>query len=311
MRIGDERRRRYEQTGGRRSVKFTDGVVGATLLGERLGQPIRGLTSRNAKLLSLAQIRFALLKPAQFQEGHTDAESRKGMRRIRLRNLGVCRERAGPVTLAEERRRPIELVSWWAAADRRLAKRACGGGKNENECGGTPRRGYRVSHVGTYRRGPGGALSSYCSISREARKEVVLILLKPASRRYRDGMTEADESRLVNDAVFQTERVAIGVFRCPVSYPGFRNTGPIDRCIVVFPRTSVWIQHEGSRRFLADPTVATIYNRAQEYERFAASPDGDRCEWFAVADDLAREIAATRDEPALNSERPFRAIAIG
>src|SRR4029079_12205942 len=155
-------------------------------------------------------------------------------------------------------------------------------GKNENECGGMRRRGYRVSHVGTYRRAPGGALSSYCSISREARKEVVLILLKPASRRYRDVMTEADESRLVNAAVFQTERVAIGLFRCPVSYPGFRNTGPIDRCIVVFPRSSVWIQHEGSPRFLADPTIATIYNRGQHYQRFAASDEGDRCDWFAV-----------------------------
>ena len=119
-------------------------------------------------------------------------------------------------------------------------------------------------------------------------------------------MAQPHRPRLVNAAVFETERVAIGVFRCPVSYPGFSNTGPIDRCIVVFPRTSVWIQHEGSRRFLADPTVATIYNRAQQYERFAASSDGDRCDWFAVDDDLAREIAATIDEPARDAERPFR-----
>jgi len=119
-------------------------------------------------------------------------------------------------------------------------------------------------------------------------------------------MVESAEPRLANTAVFQTERVAIGLFRCPVSHPNFRNTGPIDRCIVVFPRTSVWIQHEGSRPFLADPTIATIYNRSQRYERFPASPDGDRCDWFAVADDLAREIAAGRDERSRDADRPFR-----
>jgi AraC-like DNA-binding protein len=119
-------------------------------------------------------------------------------------------------------------------------------------------------------------------------------------------MAEIREPRLVNASVFDTERVAIGVFRCPVSYRHFRDTGPIDRCLVVFPRTSVWIRHEGSRPFLADATIATIYNRSQRYERFPASTDGDRCEWFAVADDLAREIAATIDERARDAERPFR-----
>ena len=135
---------------------------------------------------------------------------------------------------------------------------------------------------------------------------MVLALLKPAPGEYRDNMVEHRTPRLANTAVFQTERVAIGMFRCPVSYPGFRNTGPIDRCIVVFPRTSVWIQHEGSRPFLADPTITTIYNRSQRYERFPASPDGDRCDWFAVADELAHEIAAARDERSRDAARPFR-----
>ncbi len=132
------------------------------------------------------------------------------------------------------------------------------------------------------------------------------MLLKPVPGEYRDSMIDSREPRLVNGAVFQTERVAIGLFRCPVSYRDFRNTGPIDRCIVVFPRTSVWIQHEGSRPFLADPTIATIYNRSQRYERYPASPDGDRCDWFGVADDLAREIAVTSDAPSRDDERPFR-----
>ena len=65
--------------------------------------------------------------------------------------------------------------------------------------------------------------------------------------------------------------VAIGRFRCEVGHPEFRDTGPIRRSIVVFPRTSVWIRHEGGREFVADPNVVTIYNRGQRYRRRAIS----------------------------------------
>ena len=58
----------------------------------------------------------------------------------------------------------------------------------------------------------------------------------------------------VDASVFVTSNVRIGTFRCPLAYPSFRDTGPIERCIVVFPRTAVWIRHAGSRAFLADPS---------------------------------------------------------
>ncbi len=74
----------------------------------------------------------------------------------------------------------------------------------------------------------------------------------------------------------------------------------------MFPRTSVWIRHEGSDAFLADATVATIYNRGQRYERLPMAEDGDRCDWFSVDDDLAREIAGILDPAAGESSRPFR-----
>src|SRR5947208_13715773 len=112
------------------------------------------------------------------------------------------------------------------------------------------------------------------------------------------------DQRLVDADLFRTRRVAIGMFRCPLRYPSFRDTGPIQQFLVVFPRTSVWIAHEGSRRFLADPTVATIYNYGQRYERFPSSPDGDRCDWFALSDVLAREIVSAFDESAAESPRP-------
>lgn len=111
----------------------------------------------------------------------------------------------------------------------------------------------------------------------------------------------------VDSVLFRGSSTAIGAFRCPVGHPAFRDSGPTERCIVVFPRTSVWIRHDGSQPFVADPNVVTIYNRAQRYARAPLSPDGDRCDWFAVSDALAREIAGAFDPAAADSpDRPFR-----
>ena len=111
----------------------------------------------------------------------------------------------------------------------------------------------------------------------------------------------------IDRPVYRGDKATIGAFRCPVGHPSFRDSGPTSGCLVVFPRTTVWIQHEGSEPFLSDPTIVTIYNRAQRYERFPVSPDGDRCDWFSVPDDLAREIAGAFDPAAGESERPLRA----
>lgn len=106
--------------------------------------------------------------------------------------------------------------------------------------------------------------------------------------------------------LLRTPRTAVGTFRCGVEERRFRDTGPIRQCLVVFPRTTVWIRHDGAREFLADPTVVTIYNRGQVYERLPASREGDRCDWFAVDDEVAREIAGSFDRSDGERERPFR-----
>ena len=114
------------------------------------------------------------------------------------------------------------------------------------------------------------------------------------------GASEVDQVSLA------TAAVTIGRFRCSTLHPSFRDTGPIRQAVVVFPRTSVWIQHEGARRFVADPNVVTIYNRGQRYERFPISAAGDDCDWFAVSDAVAREIAGSCDAAAAgDAERPF------
>jgi AraC-like DNA-binding protein len=104
----------------------------------------------------------------------------------------------------------------------------------------------------------------------------------------------------IDRTVFSTDHVTVGAFRCPVTYPGFRYTGPTERHLVVFPRTGVWIRHAGSRAFAADPRVVTIYNAGQEYTREPIHPDGDRSDWFALSPALARDVAG------IDSDRPFR-----
>ena len=108
--------------------------------------------------------------------------------------------------------------------------------------------------------------------------------------------------------VFETPLVRAARFRCAASDPRFRDCGPASNCAVVFPRTSVWIQYSGSRSFVADPSIATIYNPGQEYTRRVVSADGDRCEWFGVSTQLALDIAAQLDAKSYERhDTPFRA----
>ena len=110
----------------------------------------------------------------------------------------------------------------------------------------------------------------------------------------------------VDRVVFSTECVTIGAFRCAASHPSFRNSGPIRDDCFVFPRTTVLIQHDNARAFVADPTIVTLYNRRQEYERRLVCPDGDRCDWFAVSQDVLRAALVDRDPSAAEAERPIR-----
>jgi AraC-like DNA-binding protein len=81
----------------------------------------------------------------------------------------------------------------------------------------------------------------------------------------------------------------IGAFRCPRDHPRFADSGPIENDIFVFPRSSVKIRHAGGPSFVADQTVATVYNRGQIYDRALVSEEGDRCDWFAVPREAAIE----------------------
>ncbi len=124
-----------------------------------------------------------------------------------------------------------------------------------------------------------------------------------AERRYEraprpDGCRDA-----LGPALLSTAIVTVGRWRCPADHPVFADSGPARAHLFVFPRTSVWIQHDGGRRFVADPATVTFYNRGQGYRRFALSPAGDRGEWFAVAPAVLADVLARRD-PAARDRGP-------
>jgi len=110
------------------------------------------------------------------------------------------------------------------------------------------------------------------------------------------------EPSFSDTVVYESPLVRIGAFRCDRNYPGFRDTGPAQNDCFVFPRTAVQIEHEDAPPFVANPNIVTFYNRSQRYRRYEISDRGDRCDWFGVRRDLARDAVSAkepveRDEP--------------
>jgi AraC-like DNA-binding protein len=106
--------------------------------------------------------------------------------------------------------------------------------------------------------------------------------------------------------VFETPIVRAARFRCATTDRRFRDSGPAENCAVVFPRTAVWLRYADAPAFVADPSLATIYNPGQEYTREVISAEGDSCEWFGVTPEIALEIAASFDAASYDRvERPF------
>ena len=111
----------------------------------------------------------------------------------------------------------------------------------------------------------------------------------------------------VNEIIFASEILKIGRWRLPASHASFADSGPARHHLVVFPRTSAWIQHAGKPAFVADPNVVTLYNQHQEYTRRPIAPIGDCCEYYAIAPDVLRQIVAVWDPAsAENASRILR-----
>jgi len=117
-------------------------------------------------------------------------------------------------------------------------------------------------------------------------------------------ITAASPRHHIDVEVFASPLVRVGRWRCPAENPIFANSGPASDTLFVFPRESVWIQHDGGDPFVADANTVTYYNRGQAYSRYKLSARGDHCEWFAVAPDAVAETLAAH-EPAVVDRRDF------
>ncbi len=118
-------------------------------------------------------------------------------------------------------------------------------------------------------------------------------------------MTDPHETPL-DSIAHRGNGTVIGAFRCPRDHPRFVDSGPIENDIFVFPRSSVKIRHAGGPSFVADQTVATVYNRGQIYDRALVSEEGDRCDWFAVPREAAIEaVIANGLMPSANGPFTF------
>jgi AraC-like DNA-binding protein len=107
--------------------------------------------------------------------------------------------------------------------------------------------------------------------------------------------------------IFQSSLMKIGCFRASPRHPLFRNSGPIENAVFVFPRTSVLIQHEGRRPFASSSNGVNFYNPGQVYWRQAIEPAGDRCEYFAVRRDVLLEALRRHDPSAADRpDAPFQ-----
>ncbi len=102
--------------------------------------------------------------------------------------------------------------------------------------------------------------------------------------------------------IFASDLVCLGAFRSRPGDPGFRGGEPCSGHTVVFPRHSVWIQHEGGALFVADAARVPLYNRGLVYRRTAIDPRGDACEWMAFPSSVL--ATALADAGHRGQERP-------
>jgi AraC family transcriptional regulator len=106
--------------------------------------------------------------------------------------------------------------------------------------------------------------------------------------------------------VFHSRAVVLGEFRCPVSYRAFNSAGRILNFVIGFPRRAVWIEHQDSPRFVADPSLATLYNPGQPYARHPISEEGDESEWLGLSEDSARDVVRHFSPADADGITPFR-----
>lgn len=105
----------------------------------------------------------------------------------------------------------------------------------------------------------------------------------------------------------QTDLLTVGRFEARPHDSDFETAGVITSPVFVFPRVSVWIQHDGVDAFVADPNWITCYNASQPYRRKQISEEGDVSDWFRLRPDELLEVVRSVDRSVDDPEAPFKA----
>lgn len=116
--------------------------------------------------------------------------------------------------------------------------------------------------------------------------------------------TQVEDERLER-VRFATARTAVGALRGPTHSCYFRGEHATANYLVAFPRSTLWIRQDRGAAFVADPTVATIYNCGQVHSRAPISPDGDLVDWFAMSEPLVRDAVRAFDVTAAEAASPL------
>jgi AraC family transcriptional regulator len=107
--------------------------------------------------------------------------------------------------------------------------------------------------------------------------------------------------------IYQTNLLSVGLFRCHPGHPMFEDSGPIKGDLLVFPRTSVYIQHVSGEPIVTSPNVVMFYNTGQVYRRYKISERGDHCEWFAFDRKVILDALQAFDAKIdIHPDQPFR-----
>jgi AraC family transcriptional regulator len=111
---------------------------------------------------------------------------------------------------------------------------------------------------------------------------------------------------LRDDVRLRTELLTVGRFEAKPQDPDFETAGAIIAPVFVFPRVSVWIQHNGDAAFVADANWITCYNTSQPYRRRKISQEGDVSDWFRLRPDVLLDVIRSADRSVENPDAPFK-----
>ncbi len=110
--------------------------------------------------------------------------------------------------------------------------------------------------------------------------------------------------------LYRSAIAAAGEYRCPPEHPLFRDSGPSAAHAIVFARSVTSVEPDGGAPFVEGPDVVSFFNRGEPYRQRRISPEGARCDWFVVADEILLESIRRRDPESADRVRPFGVLSV-